>query len=288
MVLELARFWASRAELGDDGQYHINTVIGPDEFHEYADDNAYTNRMAQWVLRRGVETVEWMRQRQPEQWSALAALIGFEESEPQQWTTVADGLVERFDPETKLIEQQRGYYDLEYIDLQSFEPRTTSMDVLLGWQRLTKTQIIKQADVVMLLFVLGDRYPREVHEANFRFYEPRTSHDSSLSASFHALAAARLGELELATRYFNKARQIDLNFGQGVTAAGGVHIATLGGMWQSLVFGFGGMFVEQDGPRFEPHVPAAWQRLRFAVHWRNARLRVSATGTDAQVERRVL
>lgn len=282
MLIELARFWASRVEQQDDS-YHIRTVIGPDEFHEHVDDNAYTNRMAQWVLRRGAEVVEWMQRHHAERWQALAALIKLEEDEPSTWLAVADGLVDNFDPETKLFEQHRGYYDLEQVDLASFEPRTKAMDVVLGWSRLTKTQIIKQADVVMLLSLLGDRYPREVHEANFRFYEPRTSHDSSLSASFHALAAARLGELELAQRYFTKATSIDLSFGQGVTAAGGVHIATLGGMWQALVFGFGGMFVEQSGPRFEPHVPETWQQLRFGVRWRDVELRVTASGTSAEV-----
>lgn len=285
MLLELARFWASRAQRGDDGRYHIHTVIGPDEFHEHVDDNAYTNRMAQWVLHRGIETIAWLRAHHPERWQVLAAQIELDEHEPDSWQEVADGLVDNFDPQTNLFEQHRGYYQLEAADLQSFEPRTKAMDVILGWSQLSKTQIIKQADVVMLLFLLGDRYPREVHAANFHFYEPRTSHDSSLSASFHALAAARLGELELAERYFNKATEIDLNFGQGVTAAGGVHIATLGGMWQALVFGFGGMFVEQNGPRFEPHVPQAWQPLRFGVQWRGSQLRITAHDTSAEVDR---
>jgi kojibiose phosphorylase len=197
---------------------------------------------------------------------------------------VAGGLVDSFDPETHLFEQHRGYFDLEDIDLRDLEPRTKSLDVLLGWSRLTESQIIKQADVVMLLFLLGDEFPREVHEANFRFYEPRTSHDSSLSPSFHAIAAARLGDLETAEGYFERAANLDLDFGRGVTAAGGVHIAALGGMWHALVFGFGGMFVGEKGPRFEPRVPASWRTLRFPVLWRGARLRVTATGNDAGVE----
>lgn len=283
MLLELARFWASRAERGDDGRYHIRTVIGPDEFHEHADDNAYTNRMASWVLQRGLEIVDWLKAEHPQRWHELTAQISFEDSELAAWHEVSDGLVDNFDPATGLFEQHRGYYDLEYIDLQSYEPRNTTMDVLLGWQRLTKTQIIKQADVVMLLFLLGDRYPREIHEANFRFYEQRTSHDSSLSPSFHALAAARLGETDRARRYFTKAANIDLDFTRGVTAAGGVHIAALGGMWQALAFGFGGMFVEANGLRFEPHVPADWGELGFSIQWRGSTLRAAASGTSADV-----
>ena len=284
MLLEVARFWASRAERGEAGRYHIMRVIGPDEFHENADDSAYTNLMAQWVLRRGLETAEWLRTHYPDRWRHLSARIGFEEAELAAWEEVAGGLVDNFDPETHLFEQHRGYFDLEDIDLRDLEPRTKSMDVLLGWSRLTESQIIKQADVVMLLFLLGDEYPREVHEANFRFYEPRTSHDSSLSPSFHAIAAARLGDLETAEGYFERAANLDLDFGRGVTAAGGVHIAALGGMWHALVFGFGGMFVGEKGPRFEPRVPAGWRTLRFPVLWRGARLRITATGNDAGVE----
>jgi trehalose/maltose hydrolase-like predicted phosphorylase len=284
MLLEMARFWASRAEISDeDGRYHIMRVIGPDEFHENADDNAYTNLMAQWVLRRGVETVEWLRAHHPDQWRALSARIGLEEAELAAWEEVAEKLVDNFDSETNLFEQHRGYFDLEYIDLQDLEPRTKSVDAILGWSRLTRSQIIKQADVIMLLFLLGDEYPREVHEANFRFYEPRTTHDSSLSPSFHALAAARSGDLETAERYFEKAANLDLDFSHGVTAAGGVHIAALGGMWHALVFGFGGMFVEDAGPRFEPHVPESWQTLRFPVLWRGAQLRVAAGDGAAEV-----
>jgi trehalose/maltose hydrolase-like predicted phosphorylase len=155
--------------------------------------------------------------------------------------------------------------------------------VLLGWSRLTRSQIIKQADVIMLLFLLGDEYPCEVHEANFRFYEPRTSHDSSLSPSFHALAAARSGDLETAKRYFERAANLDLDFAHGVTAAGGVHIAALGGMWHALVFGFGGMFIGKEGSRFEPHVPENWQTLRFRVKWRGSQLCVAATDNGADV-----
>jgi trehalose/maltose hydrolase-like predicted phosphorylase len=283
MLLEMARFWASRAERDEDGRYHIMRVIGPDEFHESADDNAYTNLMAQWVLRRGLETVEWLRAHHLDRWRELSERIGFEEAELAAWEEVAERLVDNFDPETNLFEQHRGYFDLEYIDLRDLEPRTKSVDAILGWSRLTNSQIIKQADVIMLLFLLGDDFPREVHEANFRFYEPRTTHDSSLSPSFHALAAARAGDFETAKRYFERAANLDLDFSHGVTAAGGVHIAALGGMWHALVFGFGGMFVEDDGPRFEPHVPEDWQTLRFSVLWRGSQLRVTATNSTAEV-----
>ncbi|MDX1487775.1 MAG: hypothetical protein R3268_06215 [Acidiferrobacterales bacterium] len=282
MLFEIARFWASRVAQGQDSHFHIRNVIGPDEYHESVTDNAYTNCMARWVLQRGIEAKEWLRIHHPAQLTALADKIGLEEEEIAVWSHVVEKLVDNFDSTTGIFEQYRGYYDLLPADLQQYEPRRQTMDVILGWQQLSRTQIIKQADVVMLLVLLGDRYPRDVWEANYRFYEPRTSHDSSLSASFHALMAARLGDFEDGERFFRKAANIDLDFGHGVTAAGGVHIAALGGMWQALVFGFGGVLVEEQGLRFEPHVPHHWGTVRIPLQWRGEQLYHCVKGEEGR------
>jgi kojibiose phosphorylase len=157
------------------------------------------------------------------------------------------------------------------------------MEVLLGWGRLGRLKLVKQADVVLLLALLGERYPRAIQKVNFRYYEPLTMHDSSLSPAVHALVAARLGDLDTAARYLEQAVRLDLDFDQGVTAAGGVHIATLGGIWQALVVGFGGMSVAGGQPRFTPHVPASWGSLRFRVRWQGLLLEVTATGNTTVV-----
>lgn len=268
MLCEIARFWASRVVQGEDGQFHIHTVIGPDEYHEGVDDNAYTNGMARSALRRALEMVEWLQNHHRQHWNMFSGKIGLNEDEIVQWSDVAEGLVLNFDDATKLFEQHRGYYDLHPADLQKYEPRKQTMDVILGWDRLTKTQILKQADVVMLLILLRDEYPTSVWEANFKFYLPRTSHDSSLSAGVHALMAARLGDMPNAEHYFQKAANVDLDFERGVTAAGGVHIAALGGMWQALVFGFGGCRLHGQEVKFEPHVPTDWGSMSIQLLWR--------------------
>ncbi len=283
ILLELARFWASRGERGPDGRWHVRRVIGPDEYHEDVGDNAYTNQLAGWLLDRAAELTDWLRDQHPDRWRSLAAALGLDEAEPAGWRAIAAGLVDGFDPQTGLIEQHRGFHQLEEIDLASFEPRTTTFEVLLGWDALGRLKLVKQADVVMLLALLGERWSREVHEANFSYYEPITAHDSSLSPSMHALVAAWLGDLDTAQRYLDHAARLDLDFDQGVTAAGGVHIAALGGMWQALVLGFGGMTVTDGEPRFAPHVPDAWGSLRFRVRWRDRLLEVTASGTTAVV-----
>ena len=268
MLLETARFWASRARGEDDGRYHIRCVIGPDEYHESVDDNAYTNGMAQWNLEVAVQLASRLAERWPDQWQELASRLGVVSDEVHEWRRIAERMYSGLDPQTGIIEQFRGYFDLENIDLAAYEPRTAPMDVLLGRDRTQRSKVIKQADVVMLLYLLWDRFPAHIREANFRYYEPRTGHGSSLSPAIHAAVAARLGDLELASRYFHQAAEIDLADRMG-NAAGGVHAATLGGLWQALVFGFAGIQFSREGPRLEqPRLPSLWRRLRFTMQWR--------------------
>jgi kojibiose phosphorylase len=143
--------------------------------------------------------------------------------------------------------------------------------------------VAKQPDVVMLLYLLWDRFSPEVREANFRYYEPRTGHGSSLSPSVSALVAARLGDLKLAQRLFRQAAEIDLGNNMG-NAAGGVHAAAIGGLWQAAIFGFAGLHPRPTGPAFDPHLPHTWQSLRFPLCWRGRQLRVTESSRPQAVE----
>jgi kojibiose phosphorylase len=270
MLFEIAAFWASRAVPGEDGRFHIRGVIGPDEYHESVDDNAYTNRMARYVLRRAVGAARWLQAEEPRRWEALSRELDLQDEGVVAWAEVADKLVDNSDGPDGVIEQHAGYFDLEPADLARYEPRTQTMDVVLGWDALVGTQVLKQADVLMLAALLDHEASPAVWEANYRFYEPRTSHDSSLSASMHALVAARLGLLVDAERYVRKAASIDFDLTQGVTAAGGVHIAALGGIWQALVFGFLGIETNGRELRANGQVPKGWGRVRARLLWRGA------------------
>jgi trehalose/maltose hydrolase-like predicted phosphorylase/hydroxymethylpyrimidine pyrophosphatase-like HAD family hydrolase len=277
ILLETARFWASRARLEDDGRYHIRGVIGPDEYHEDVDDNAYTNGMAQWNIECALAAAQLLGSRRPERWAALAERLGVTLAELEQWRDVAARLVTGPDPSTGLFEQFAGFFNLEPVDLAAYTPRAAPMDVLLGRERTQRSQVIKQADVVMLLALLWDRVPPAVRAANFRYYEPRCGHGSSLSPAIHALVAARLGDLPVAERYFHQSAAIDLHDSMG-NAAGGVHIGALGGLWQAAVFGFAGVRLERDGLRLDPHLPEIWTGLRFAVQWRRRTVRFQVHG----------
>jgi kojibiose phosphorylase len=273
ILLETARFWASRGSLDRDGRYHIRHVIGPDEYHEDVDDDAYTNLMAARNLRHGVATAQMLQERWPERWAELSERLKIAE-EVSTWSKLADAMYVPFNPKTLLYEQFAGYFGEEQIDLRSYEPRSASMDTILGQARIQRTNIVKQADVVLASYLLEDEFPPEVRAANFRYYEPRTGHGSSLSPCIHALIAARLGDFELAQKYLKQASEIDLCNNMG-NAAGGVHAAALGGLWQAMVFGFAGVRLQKNGIGFSPNLLSHWSQMAFPLEWRRRKLRVS-------------
>ena len=283
ILLETGRFWFSRAELEADGYRHIRGVIGPDEYHETINDNAFTNVMARWNIRRALDVATLLRERWPEYWASLASRLGLSDSELMQWRTVAETMATGFDPKSGLFEQCAGFFSLEDINLADYAGRTVPMDVVLGRERTQRSQVVKQADVVALLALLPEEFPGETAAANFRYYEPRCGHGSSLSAAMHGLAAARLGYSEMALRYFQQAAAIDLA-DTHVTIAGGLHIAALGGIWQLAVFGFAGLSLHGDGIALDPKLPSSWRSLGFGVQWRGRQLRLRIDQTRQILE----
>lgn len=275
IILETARFWASRAARGADGRYHIANVIGPDEYHERVDDNVFTNGMARQNLHWGRQAGEWMARAHPRAWEALAQRTGLDEAELATWPEVARGLADGFDPVSGLYEQFAGYFALEDLTTDQVAPRPFAGELALGADRLHGSQIIKQADVLMLAHLLPEVVPPEVLAANYRYYEPRTSHGSSLSPAIHAALAARVGDLDAARAYFRLAAGMDLDNRMASTAEG-LHLAAMGGVWQAAAFGFGGVSVEDEGLRVAPSVPEAWGRLGFSVFFRGARILIDA------------
>jgi kojibiose phosphorylase len=285
ILLETARFWASRAQLEPDARYHIRDVIGPDEYHERVDDSAYTNWMARWNLEAGRAAAAWLARSDATHWGTLRKRLELTEDELAAWDVVAEGLADGYDPATGLIEQFAGYFTLEDLDLPAWEPRAAAMQTVLGRERVGRTRIIKQADIVLLCYLLWDRL-RGVAAKNLAYYEPRCDHASSLSPGIHALVAARLGRLDLARAYVDRAAAIDLEDTMG-NAAQGVHVGAGGGLWQAVVFGVAGMRLLDDGLAFDPHLLPGWDGLRFPVEWRGRRLEIAVQSEPAHMRFRL-
>jgi kojibiose phosphorylase len=258
-------------------------VIGPDEYHEDVHDNAFTNELARWNLERGLEVAELLGGVNATAWRALASRLDLRPDELAHWRTVAQTLDSRFDPQTLLFEQFAGYFKLEDLIAADLAPRPFAGDLVLGRERLHRSQVIKQADVLMLMHMLPNAFPDEVVRANYRYYEPRTSHGSSLSPAIHSAVAGRLGLVNEALAYFRMAASIDLDDRMG-NAAMGIHMAAAGGLWQAAVMGFGGVRPEADRLRIQPRLPASWSRLAFPIRWRGTLVRLAVRQSELEIE----
>ena len=273
ILLETGRFWSSRAQPEADGRCHIRDVIGPDEYHEHVDDNAFTNVMARWNIRRALDVAALIRDRWPERWARLSSRLGLEDSEFKLWSDVAETIATGLDGRTGLFEQFSGFSALEEIDLAAYAGRSVPMDVVLGRERTQRSQVIKQADVVALLALLPDEFPGDMAAANFDYYNVRCGHGSSLSRAMYGLAAARLGYSDVALNYFRQTAAIDLADSH-VAIDGGIHIGALGGVWLTAVFGFAGLSVQDDGITIVPQLPKRWNSLSFGIQWRGRQLKI--------------
>jgi trehalose/maltose hydrolase-like predicted phosphorylase len=270
LFIETARYWASRVRFDPDGSAHVYGVIGPDEYHEPVDDNAYTNVMARWNLRRAAQ--------------AAARYGGVPESEQKRWLETAAALADGYDEETGLFEEFAGFFRLEPLVLADLAPRRPiAANLLLGPERVAGAQVVKQADVLMLHHLIPDEVPPGSLEPNLAFYEPRTAHGSSLSPAVHASLFARAGRLGRAVEFLKIAAALDLDDLTGSTASG-LHLATMGGVWQALAFGFAGLRPRGETLVVDPRLPEGWDELELRVCFRGARGRVRIRHGEATVE----
>ena len=258
LLEETARYWASRCRLDREGRAHVERVIGPDEYHEAVDDNAYTNVMARWNLRRAAD------------------LLGDgpgSGTEPRRWRNLADRLVDGYDPASGRYEQFAGYDELEPLLITDVARPPVAADVLLGRERVTGSQVIKQPDVLMLHHLVPDEVAPGSLRPNLDFYAPRTAHGSSLSPAIMAGLLARAGRPDEALPMLRLALVLDLQDLTGMTAAG-LHVATMGGAWQALLTGFAGVRVRKGVLMVDPVLPTSWSRLhlRFRCLGRLVRL----------------
>jgi len=283
ILIETARFWESRARFESDGAAHIRHVIGPDEYHEPVDDNAYTNGMARWNLHRAAEIVATLRQTRPDDWSRLRDHLSFEDKEVDDWWKTAEALVTGFRAESKLFEQFAGFFRLDEVDVAAYRQSGEAIDVALGHDRMQRVQAVKQPDVVALCALLWDEFRLSIHKANFDYYEPRTAHGSSLSPSLSALVAARLGRVTEALELFRLGANIDLAVENG-RAEAGVHMGALGGLWQAAILGVAGVRLRDDGIAVDPHLLPGWSAMEFPLRWRGRRLAVRITAEPLEVE----
>ena len=266
ILVETAVFWGERAEQ-EGNEFSIRDVIGPDEYHDHVDNNAFTNRLVQWHLETALEALGWLGDRAPESASKLEKQLDLTPARLTRWRRIIDGLIILQDPEIGLIEQFEGFFQLKEVDWPAYDGRTKSMQELLGIEGANQHQVLKQADVLMLLCLFREHYDHITWQTNWDYYNPRTDHSygSSLSPAVHAWTASELGQPELAYEHFKRAARADLCDVRG-NADDGIHAASAGGLWQAIVFGIAGLrLTDDDVPKINPNLPAHWRRLAFKV-----------------------
>ncbi|WP_373547713.1 beta-phosphoglucomutase, partial [Chamaesiphon sp.] len=274
IILDTALFWLSRVEWHEQQQrYELCGVIGTDEYHEDVRNNAYTNRLVQWHLEKAVAVHEWLQQKFPARATELAQQLQLTPEHLLAFHTTIAQMYIPYDPKTLLIEQFEGFFALQDLNLSDYEPRTRSIQSVLGMAKTNQSQVIKQPDVLMLLYLLFNTPEfanrQDILHENWNYYTPRTdiTQGSSLGASVQALLAASLDKSVDAYEHFMRAALIDLKNTFG-NSEDGIHAASAGGVWQALVFGFGGIKLTENGPVATPHLPPNWTRLKFKLNWR--------------------
>ncbi len=276
ILVETARLWEDLGFYGTDGEFHIHGVTGPDEYTTVVNDNTYTNLMARLNLNFAAAAVRRLRDERPEDYTALAHQVRLQPGETEPWERAAAAMHVPFDPQRGIHPQDDTFLTREEWDLDSTPAE--KFPLLLHYHPLViyRHQVLKQADIVLAMFLLGNEFSQEQKRRNFDYYDRLTTGDSSLTACVQSIIAAEIGREGQALEYFNYALLIDLANIAG-NASDGVHIASAAGVWSALVFGFGGVRDYDGALSFTPNLPRHWRGLAFSLRFCDRQIRVELT-----------
>ncbi|MFW5985997.1 MAG: glycoside hydrolase family 65 protein [Halanaerobiales bacterium] len=279
ILIETARMWASRGSyiplLGN--KFCFNEVCGPDEYKPGVSNNCYTNYMAKFNLEFAIEAVKMMKENRPAEFRSLAKKLDFSIDdggrELESWEEIAEDIYLPYNEELGIHPQDDSFLLKDAIDIDKLP--SEDFPLVHNWHPLTiwRYQVIKQADVILLMFLLGDRFTLEEKKANYDYYEPRTTHDSSLSPSIYSIIASEIGFYDDAYRYFIQTARLDLDdFNENTYQ--GLHLACMGSAWLTLVHGFAGMRNYEGILHFNPYLPEKWDSYEFNIKYRNSKIKV--------------
>jgi alpha,alpha-trehalose phosphorylase len=285
IAVETARLWTTlgfwRTSESDDEDedgdvFHIHGVTGPDEYTTVVNDNLFTNVMARFNLRFAARTVTEMAEDDPEAYARMVDRLALDPSEADIWARAAEAMHIPYSAALGIHPQDAVFLEKEVWDLENTPPDRRPL--LLHFHPLViyRYQVLKQADVVLALFLQGNHFTPEEKLADFEYYDPLTTGDSTLSAVVQSILAAEVGYQDLALEYFLQSAFVDLA-DLHHNAADGVHVASAGGVWTALVGGFGGMRDHYGDLSFDPRLPESWDELAYVLHWHGTKLDISIT-----------
>ena len=267
MLVEISRYCASRGDWNQDRTaYGYYGVMGPDEFHLMVHNNYYTNFMGKKTMEFTLQALDRMESEAPEVFAAFADRLCVTDVERQYWAACAKAMLLKQD-DSLVFEQHEGFFTLPHLDIHSIPPTDFPLYHHWSYDRIYRTDMIKQPDVLMAMFLYPGDYSLDEKAANYDYYEPRCIHESSLSPSIHSILASELKRHEEAFRFFGFAARLDLD-NYNCNTAEGLHLTSITAAWVTIVFGFGGLRTDGPVPALNPSIPAVWEgyHFNFTVH----------------------
>ena len=277
VLVETARMWADlgfwRQDADGTARFHIHGVTGPDEYTTVVNNNLFTNTMARSNLLNAVKIVRELEEADPLRFKHLVETLDIKPEEVSEWEAAANGMVILYDETIGIHPQDEKFLQSELWDLENTPDEKRPL--LLHFHPLViyRFQVIKQADVVMALFLQGDQFTDEEKRANFEYYDPITTGDSTLSGVVQSVIASEVGYQDMAMTYFLSGLYVDLADLHS-NARDGVHVASAGGVWNALIYGFAGLRDHDGNICFDPRLPAEWPSMQFTLQIRGSKLRV--------------
>ena len=283
MLLQICRYLASAGGWSpSQGDFGFYGVMGPDEFHMMVNHNCYTNVLGKKTFEYTLAVLEEMRAAAPQLYDEAVVKTNLSPEEPPRWAEMAARMRIPKDERTGILEQHAGYFDLPHVDLEHFPPDQIPIYKHWAYVKIFRFNMIKQPDVLNLMYFFSQDYSMEEKLANYEFYEARTIHESSLSPSLHAILATELGKLEDAYTFFQYGARMDLDDYNRNTDQG-IHVTSAAGVWASMVFGFGGLRTDAEVLVLAPALPAEWKSYRFRVRYHDALLEVLVDASQVWV-----
>jgi hypothetical glycosyl hydrolase len=278
MIFECAWFWCSRLYWNSKlERFEIMDVIGPDEYTEHIDNNAYTNYMAHYVISIAIHLYELLECENKALFDKLNFILNLKERY-KTYKQAADKLYLPVADEEGVLPQDDTFLSKMEIDITQYRLNNLKQSILLDYSRnqVIDFQVLKQADVIMLFHTLRNQFDQKTVERSWHYYESRTIHDSSLSHAVHGLVAAYIKDIKAAYSFFKEASMIDM--GQNpISSNTGVHAASMGGIWMMVVLGFGGVFNNEGKLELNPLLPDEWSKLSFSIWWQGKKLYIDIT-----------
>ena len=275
VLIAISRFWSQRFSFSNDkNKYVILGVTGPNEYENNINNNWYTNYIARWCLAYTKYQIKNIKNLYPEDFIKILKKINWNENELRLWEDIIQNTYFPYDDEKKIFIQQDGFLDKEFIPVIKLDKSARPINQNWSWDRILRSVYIKQADVLQGFYFFPENFTNEELEKNYKFYEPFTVHESSLSPSVHAVLACRIGLIDDAYKFYLQTSRLDLD-DYNMEVEEGLHITSMAGSWISIIEGFCGMQIINDTLSFKNKLPNKWTSLSFKINFKGSILEVN-------------